>query len=149
HITNCLLCHAPATGGRDPVVGLDPFSNRPVNSNDLVGNYGASPAALQQSLGGWTGLLIRADVQFVRQDFSITFPVMPVFGGMPGLRFDFVIRTGPLKAAELQEWKKQPQQKDSFRQRDATLFALRALTGKDAGTATEAWLKLFPNANAE
>ncbi len=37
----------------------------------------------------------------------------------------------------------------SYPQREAVLFALRELTGKDAGTATEAWLALFPRAELD
>ncbi|HEV3146607.1 MAG TPA: HEAT repeat domain-containing protein [Gemmataceae bacterium] len=146
HVTNCLLCHAPAVGKGDPVVGLDPFSSRPVASNDLIGNYGANPAAVQASLAGGWRLWIRADVQFLRQDFSVTFPVAAAFGDNQGLRFDFTVRKRPLKPAEVQEWKKHPPAKDNYKQRDAILYALRALTGTDVGPSTEAWLKLFPDA---
>src|SRR5262249_8246278 len=44
------------------------------------------------------------------------------------------------------EWKKHPPAKDNYKQRDAVLFALRNLTGKDVGNSTDAWLKLYPNA---
>src|SRR5262249_1081018 len=101
HNTNCLLCHVPATGAHDPVIGLDPFSNRTVQSNHLVGNYGGTPELLQKALGGWTGLLIRADVQFLHQDFSVTFPIARAFGDEQGVRFDFTIRSRPLKPTEL------------------------------------------------
>jgi HEAT repeat protein len=147
HEKNCLLCHIPATGKGDPVVGIDTFSSRPVASNDLVGNYGGNPAALTASLGGgWSGLWIRADVQFLHQDFSVTFPVLPAFADEKGLRFDYTVHKRPLKPAEVQEWKKHPPAKDNYKQRDAVLFALRNLTGRDVGNGTDAWLKLYPNA---
>jgi hypothetical protein len=147
HEKNCLLCHVPATGKGDPVVGIDTFSSRPVASSDLVGNYGGNPAALTASLGGgWSGLWIRADVQFLHQDFAVTFPVLPAFGDDRALRYDFTVRKRPLKPAEVQEWKKHPPAKDNYKQRDAVLFALRNLTGKDVGNSTDAWLKLYPNA---
>jgi HEAT repeat protein len=147
HEKNCLLCHVPATGRGDPVVGIDTFSSRPVASNDLVGNYGGNPAALTASLGGgWSGLWIRADVQFLHQDFAVTFPVLPAFGDDRALRYDFTVRKRPLKPAEVQEWKKHSPAKDNYKQRDAVLFALRNLTGKDVGNSTDAWLKLYPNA---
>jgi hypothetical protein len=68
----------------------------------------------------------------------------------PGVRFDYVVATRPLKAAELKTWKQQPAANPTaYPQREATLHALRALTGKDVGATTEAWLELFPHANAE
>src|SRR5207245_1221479 len=56
----------------------------------------------------------------------------------------------PLKPAEVKSWKQQPpRDSTAYPQRDALLFALRGLTGKDAGPTTAAWMELFPNANAE
>ncbi|HLW68580.1 MAG TPA: HEAT repeat domain-containing protein, partial [Gemmataceae bacterium] len=147
HEKNCLLCHVPATGRGDPVVGIDTFSSRPVAGDDLVGKYGANPTAVQASAaGGWSGLWIRADVQFLHQDFSVTFPALPAFADEKGLRFDYTVRRRPLKPAEVQEWKKHPPAKENYKQRDAVLFALRNLIGKDVGNSTDAWLKLYPNA---
>jgi hypothetical protein len=147
HVKNCLLCHVPAVGKGDPVVGIDTFSSRPVAGDDLIGKYGGNASAIQASAaGGWSGLWIRADVQFLHQDFAVTFPVLPAFGDDKGFRFDFTVRKRPLKPAEVQEWKKHPSAKDNYKQRDAVLFALRNLTGKDVGNTTEAWLKLYPNA---
>jgi hypothetical protein len=37
----------------------------------------------------------------------------------------------------------------TYPQRDAVLTALRGLTGKDAGYATEAWRQLYPQAERE
>ena len=148
HIGNCLLCHAPAVG-RDPVTDVDPFANRPQQTFQ-AGNYGTK---LPGSSGGvWANkVLIRADVQFVRQDFSVRFPVTHTFSAVQGLRFDYLIRTRPLKGAELQEWKKRkpPLEPESYPQRDAVLYALRAVTGQDPGPTTDAWVQLYPHANAE
>jgi HEAT repeat protein len=147
HVQNCLLCHVPAVG-RDPVTDVDPFARRPSQTYE-VGYRG--PRIPGASGGVWANkVLIRADVQFLRQDFSVTFPPGGSFGSEGGLRFDFLIRTRPLKPAELREWKDQtPPDASAYPQREATLFALRALTGQDAGPTTEAWLKLYPHAHAE
>jgi hypothetical protein len=106
---------------------------------------------LEKRRGIWANnMLVRADVQFLRQDFSITFPFKPVFGSMQGFRFDFVVRTRQLKGEELRDWKKQEvANAKTFPQRNAALFALRSLTGQDAGPTTEAWVKLYPHADAE
>jgi HEAT repeat protein len=134
HQANCLLCHVPAVGGRDKVVGSDPL-------------------VLVKGGGGWSGqsrrtdpMWIRADVQFFRQDFSVALTVGPV----QELRFDFLVRTRRLKTAEVREWKKRtPPEPTAYPQREATLFALRALSGKNVGHTTAAWVRLFPHANAE
>jgi HEAT repeat protein len=47
------------------------------------------------------------------------------------------------KARELQ---KRLEKEESYPQREAVLFALRELTGQDAGPTTEGWQKLFPHA---
>jgi hypothetical protein len=95
-------------------------------------------------------VLIRADVQFLRQDFSVTLPPGDSYSAAGGLRFDFLIRARPLKPAELREWKNQTRSvAPAYPQRDATLYALRAITGQDAGATTEAWLSLYPHAYAE
>jgi HEAT repeat protein len=140
HVANCLLCHVPAINGEDPVVGIDPFATLQRGGG---GGWGrpAQPSTSQS-------LLIRADVQFLRQDFSVAFPVGLPGIAVDGVRFDFLLRTRRLTRAELQTWKPPPDP-TAYPQRDATLFALRALTGKDVGPTTEAWLALYPQAEAE
>src|SRR5262245_37756118 len=145
HAANCLLCHAPAVGGRDLVIGVDPLAQRP--PPDVERRYGRP----SNGQGIWAGkVLIRADVQFLRQDFSVTFPIHRLFAEVAGQRLDYVVRTRLLKGAELRDWKKQtPPEPTAYRQREAILFALRALTGQDVGPTTDAWVKLFPWADAE
>jgi hypothetical protein len=48
----------------------------------------------------------------------------------------------------MNEWKYRPAA-PTYPQREATLSALRAVTGQDAGSTTEAWLNLYPHAHAE
>jgi hypothetical protein len=147
HVQNCLLCHVPAVG-RDPVTDVDPFARRPSQTYE-VGYRG--PTIPGASGGVWANkVLIRADVQFLRQDFSVTFPPGGSYSSAGGLRFDFLVRTRPLKPAEVQEWKNQTEPAASaYPQREAALYALRAVTGQDAGPTTEAWLTLYPHAHAE
>ena len=149
HVGSCLICHMPAFSGHDPVVGLDPITIRPPSSVENPRSNRYRPAGDRRQ-GIWANnMLVRADVQFLRQDLSVTFPAKPVFGAMQGARFDFVVRARPLKGDELRDWKKQPTPKPSYPQREATLAALRALTGQDAGPTTDNWVKLYPNANDE
>ena len=88
-----------------------------------------------------TGQFVRADITYLKQDFSTVLPVEK-----PGLwpaqqRFDFVVRERHAKPADLVAGVARkaagptPQQK-------ATFFALRELTGQDPGPAVEDWKKL-------
>jgi hypothetical protein len=132
----------PAINSEDPVVGIDPFATLQRGGG---GGWGrpAQPTTSQS-------LLIRADVQFLRQDFSVSFPVGLPGVAVQGIRFDYLVRTRRLTRGEQQAWKqKPPPDPTAYPQRDATLVALRALTGKDAGPTTEAWLALYPQAEAE
>jgi hypothetical protein len=146
HFQNCLLCHVPAVG-RDPVTDVDPFAQRPTQTYQ-VGSY--SGPKLPGSAGGvWANrVLIRADVQFLRQDFSVTFPNV---GNVDSTqRFDFLVRKRPVEADELKRLNSYTQNlKGTYPQRESILFALRRLTGQDAGPTTEAWVKLYPHAKAE
>ena len=147
HVQNCLLCHVPAVG-RDPVTDVDPFANRPSQTYQ-VECYGVTVPG--GGGGVWANrVLIRADVQFLRQDFSVTLSPTGSLSSADGQRFDFLVRTRPLKPAEVREWKNQARPAATvYPQREAALYALRAVTGQDVGPATEAWLKLYPHARAE
>jgi hypothetical protein len=131
------------------VTDVDPFANRPQQTFQ-PGRYGGATIP-GSSNGVWANkVLVRADVQFLRQDFSVTFPVSHTYSSVQGLRFDFLIRTRPLKGTELLDWKKHAKATStSCPQRDAVLAALRAVTGQDAGPTTDAWVKLYPHASAE
>jgi hypothetical protein len=96
-------------------------------------------------------LVIRADVVFLRQDFSVQLPVgkaAPLPGPEPALRFDFLVRTRRLTKSEASRLH-EPRPDASYPQREAVLFALRELTGQDPGSGTESWARLFPTAQTE
>jgi hypothetical protein len=146
HLRNCLLCHAPAENGRGVVRGEIPVGAIPVPGEPLpppVAYYG----------GGGRSLFVRADVTYLRQDFSALLRVENP-GRWPDLqRFDYLVRIRPLTEAEQMSWKFRqcqlgPQQPSAHRQ--AVLFALCALTGQDVGDSPEAWRRLLqaPDADA-
>jgi hypothetical protein len=172
HLRNCMLCHAPSLGGTEAVLGADAVWDVNGQSRDPVfaqltlqvpaaggrHEYGAPSTAAP--------VLIRADITYLRQDFSVSFPVpvqrtplgkMLVEQNLPvaralGLaplpvRFDYVVRTRPVLPAELKKWRSLPDENNP--QRDATLLALRELTGRDQGMTTLAWQRAFPNAERE
>jgi hypothetical protein len=153
HRTNCLLCHPPAITGNEPVQGLDPVH--------LVANRSAAPAGAGRGGGAWSGggtvvtgqspLVIRADITFLRQDFSVQLPGPQLPNGQkvgPAVRFDFLVRTRRLTKAETARFENAAPPA-SYPQREAVLFALRELTGQDAGPTTEAWVRLYPKAQTE
>jgi hypothetical protein len=102
-------------------------------------------------------VLIRGDVTFVRQDFSLQLPARP--GDIPDVvrprlplntvRFDYVVRRRALTPGEAARRRAEAKGRPSYPQRDAALFALRELTGLDAGDSTEAWQKAFPYADTD
>jgi HEAT repeat protein len=151
HSANCLMCHPPAMTTLDPVPGIVPgvlISNRlTLASAGTIANsteeYSGSGTATQ------TPFLVRADVTYLRQDFSVRQPVESLsLGTPPRQRFDYLVRTRPAGPGELVRLTtdKGPPVSE---QREAVLFALRELTGKDPGPSAEAWLKLFPNAELD
>ena len=149
HAANCMMCHAPSTSGSDPARG-------PVPGVLLAGGGSSGPGG-----PGWRGggggagqsansFFVRADVAYLRQDFSIDQPVADPSTGLEAiLRFDFLVRVRPAKAQEIAARQTQSKKTASYPQREAVLFALRELTGKDAGPTTEAWVALFPKAELD
>jgi len=148
HVANCLLCHAPAvTAIDDGVIGVDP--------NLTVRGQGSTGPSAGRWGGGGSGvttgpsqaLLIRADIAFIRQDFSVTQPELRAGTTLPAyLRFDYMVRLRYMQEKKARELQKRLEKEESYPQREAVLFALRELTGQDAGPTTEGWQKLFPHA---
>jgi hypothetical protein len=130
HLRNCLLCHAPqtATSGkefRDEVPGLIPPVNEPVN-----------PFSVAYYDGDGKGSFIRADVTYLKQDFSAALSVEN-----PGIwpkeqRYDFFVRVRPATL-----WERAVPPSNKYPQRDAVLTALRNLTQMDCGEDAAAWRK--------
>lgn len=127
HMRNCLLCHAPSTNANDGLVrGRVPTPGEPL------------PPAYYAAR---SGDFVRADTTFLRQDFSA---IMPVEGASPWpaeQRFDFVVCTRVVKPEEMPNIT--TKKDDNYPQREAVLYALRGLTGKDAGTSAEKWREML------
>jgi HEAT repeat protein len=122
HLQNCLLCHAPSFDRDDPVQGLGPERDRPL------------PEAYY---GQKTGTFVRADVTYLKQDFSVVQPVADP-GKWPRLqRFDYLVRKRELNAEEAA--RRTQDRPTSYPQREAVLWALRELTGEDVGDQSEDW----------
>ncbi len=132
HLSNCMLCHAPSLARGDLVRGRVPMP-------------GEDPPPLYYA--ETRGLFIRADITYLRQDFSVVQPVA-LAGKWPGnQRYDYLLRTRPLTRQELRTWQKLDKDKtlpQTYPQREATLFALRQITGKDLGDSYEGWAADLP-----
>jgi HEAT repeat protein len=92
-------------------------------------------------------LLVRGDVTYLRQDFSVQQPVLDVPGPQPtfvNMRFDYLVR---VRRATADEAKAPPAR--TYEQREAVLFALRELTGRDLGDTTEAWQRQYPDSELD
>jgi hypothetical protein len=125
HLRNCYLCHPAGPVLEVPVGGFVPPDGQFV------------PPLYYSDVKRPPGDYVRADITFVRQDFSLVQPTPDAGPSLTRQRFDFLVRTRPATPAEVARLKQPPA---SYPQREAVLFALRELTGKDYGDATRAWV---------
>jgi HEAT repeat protein len=160
HVTNCILCHPPAATASDPLLGIDPVltaNNANSSMARAVQQLVAAPGADSYSSDAdRSPALIRADVTYLRQDFSVLqappagFVASPQSGrgalAASAHRFDFLVRKRPISKKESDRLKTDFSTGKESPQRAATLFALRELAGRDAGTTYADWLKQHPDA---
>jgi hypothetical protein len=126
HLSSCTFCHPRSLVATDLVRGQVPDPNQRV-----------SPGAYQSER---PLSFVRADITYLRQDFSVVQPVANP-GPWPAFqRFDYVVRTRPATLDE--EIFARPADPSANRQRQAILFALRELTGADAGTTVTSWRRI-------
>lgn len=108
HLNNCQLCHARSTSQNDLVRGLVPSPGQPL------------PPPTTPYYGGNEGIFVRADVTYLKQDFSVPQPVEKP-GAWPTMqRYDYLVRTRPVGSADLLR-------KPDEQVRQALLFALNEL----------------------
>jgi HEAT repeat protein len=161
HLTNCLLCHPPASSAKDPVLGADPVLTR-AQANAALSQASQALASTPgaHSYGGKSNgaLLLRGDVTFLRQDFSLlqTVPSTLVASlqatgplSAPTQRFDFVVRKRTLPRKGEAAPKEPSAERVTYPQQESVLFALRELTGRDQGKSYADWLKKYPDAVEE
>jgi hypothetical protein len=134
HLKNCLLCHAPSTAPNEPVRGLVPTPGQPL-----------PPTFSPQYYDAGTGTFVRADVTYLKQDFSVPQPVARPDAWPVSQRFDYLVRVRPATLDEVLELTRRP---PTYPQREAVLFALRELTGKDAGRTSADWRPYLASAGA-
>ncbi len=131
HHRSCVLCHAPAD--RDtPNAVLTVQSPLPDDAPLEPGQYYGHD------------LLVRIDVTYLRQDFSVLFPAqLARFKGKME-RFDFLVQERTLSELEAEEYRRVLEGKNDAKlapHRIAALEALRKLTGRNAAPNSKAWQK--------
>jgi hypothetical protein len=163
HVNNCLTCHPPTFSGSEPVPGAVPnvTVTHLVPGNFSSGSGGGGGGGIYGGGGGASSagggvtrvdspVFIRADITYLRQDFSVQQPVpQPLALQTVPLRFDYLVRTRLLTTREARAVRRQTDDLATYPQREAVLHALRELTGRDAGATTAAWEALYPGAELE
>jgi hypothetical protein len=138
HHRNCLLCHAPGNTGTVAPETLSvavPTPDQPLNPPS--GGY-------QQS--GSPDLLVRIDVTYLRQDFSMMQAVADAAPWPEMQRFDFLVRTRELTEEEAAAFRSKLDKREKGRitpYQRAAVTALRELTGKDTAPTAQAWRELL------
>jgi hypothetical protein len=136
HLANCVLCHSPSCDKKDPMRGLVPERGKEL------------PVVYYESR---SGDFIRADVTYLKQDFSVLQPVSKPDKWPRLQRFDYLIRMRELsngesvRPAATINSETQP----TYPQREAVLWALRELTGEDKGTRSDRWFEYLKEARSE
>jgi hypothetical protein len=128
HHASCLVCHAPSFSANEAVRAPVPDPDQPL------------PTRAYSSSSG--DIFVRADITYLRQDFSEVLPVENP-GRWPKVqRFDFVVRTRKLTEGDSTTWPP-PNGPTDIQQigapRRATILALQQLTGLDGGGTAASW----------
>jgi hypothetical protein len=138
HHRNCAMCHAPA-GSTGVVPASTLTAEVPVPGQPL-----ASPS---QGYGGSTPeLMIRLDVTYLRQDFSVVLAVGDAHPWPEMQRFDFLVRERKVTEEEAATYRDKLTPKEAgvlSPYHRAALAALREMTGKDTTPTAEAWRTLL------
>ena len=121
HHANCLLCHVPSKSVFDPARGPVPVPGKPL------------PSIADYFERGQT--FVRADVTYLRQDFSAKLYVKDHDAWPAEQRYDFLVRSRMLKKEEAQKYRAPA----NSEHKNAVRYALQALTGKDAGLSASSW----------
>jgi hypothetical protein len=132
HLRNCVLCHAPSHDNADP--GRSP-----------VPKQGERLPAGGYSEKSFKGDGVRADITYLRQDFSAMQSVEKPESWPNVQRFDYIVRIRQLTPAEVTRHlnDKPAAGLSNYAQRSSVLFALRELTGEDAGEDSAQWRRLL------
>jgi hypothetical protein len=129
HLANCALCHQPSFERSDLVRGALPIPGQAIPSAS------STPAYYDRDRGDF----VRADITYLRQDFSVIQPVLAPNHWPNFQRFDYVVRLRPPTDKEMAAMVPANLEKALNPSRDAVLFALKELTGKELGKTSKDW----------
>lgn len=138
HHRNCMMCHAPGTTGVVVQAG-GVTAEVPVQDQAL-------PSPAQGYRQSSPDLLIRIDVTYLRQDFSVMLAVAEAHPWPEMQRFDFMVRERIVTTEEAAVYREKLTPKEAgvlSPYHKAALAALRELTGKDTTPTAAAWRKLL------
>jgi hypothetical protein len=145
HHRNCMLCHAPVSAAltneeqralRSVPVGPTPTPKEPLPPSSSTVYY--TPR------NGIT--LVRADITYLRQDFSLRQAVKDHGKWSELQRFDFLVRTRDATAKEIAD---RPPAAAYSQYKETIVDALIGLTGKYAAPTAEAWREVLKETNAK
>ena len=126
HMRNCLLCHAPSLSLKDIATAAVPNWDRPIP----ISPYESSDPDF---------ISVRADITYLKQDFSVVQPVVN-HGPWPSKqRFDYVVQQTPVKGAKVDHTKKRIADAKNLNQ-EAIIFALHKLSSLNPeDNSSETW----------
>lgn len=138
HNRNCAMCHSPSQSGT-------------ISANAITAPVPIPGQAIESSPSGYgrsssLELMIRVDVTYLRQDFSVMLTVDNAHPWPEMQRFDFLVRERPVSSDEAATYTKKLTPKEEgvlSPYHKAALAALRQMTGKDTAPTAEAWRKLL------
>ena len=131
HNKNCLLCHSPSLSRKDMVRVAVPSPGEPLPPR-------FSPAYYEDRSNP-NGIFVRAEITYLRQEFS-EIQTVDNPGNWPAMqRFDFLVRTRPLTEAELQARQQFVGPLVMPASQKAIVDTLRSLTGVDGGFTARSW----------
>ncbi len=130
HQQNCLLCHAPSFSTSDMVRGRVPQLNETPSTGPEY--YRAEPQG---------GTFVRADITYLKQDFSALLKVAESGRRTDWQRFDFFVRERFATEEDLR-LNAMSEKAGPGRPQQAAIFALQQLTGLDPAPALADWKNL-------
>lgn len=138
HHKNCLLCHAPGNTENTPAGILRvavPLPGEPMPKPAEVQYYTTPPPT--------PDIVVRLDMTYLRQDFSVMMPVSDAHPWPDMQRFDFLVRTREVTQEEAKAYVEETDDGRVSPYHRSALYALRELTGRDTEPTAAAWRKLL------
>ena len=135
HMRNCLLCHEPSLSRRDRTTGTVPNWDSPIPQQYYAHRH---PDFVS----------VRADITYLKQDFSVVQPVVDHGLWPDKQRFDFVVQQKPLTPSKAIRIKKKFDRAKN-RNREAIVFALKKLSNlRPEDNSSESWKAILKQENA-